>query len=49
MMMENYRTEFIWRLTRNCSDFLEGLRRAGFGGGWLERERVDRPANDERD
>ena len=48
MMIENYRTDFIWRLTRNCSYFVAGLQRAGFGGGWLERELLDRPANDER-
>ena len=29
MMIENYRTEFIWRLTRNCSDFFAGLRANG--------------------
>lgn len=38
MMIENYRTEFIWRLMCNCSYVVAGLRRAGFGGGWLERE-----------
>jgi len=34
-MIENYRTGFLWRLMRNCPYIVEGLRRAGFGGGWL--------------
>ncbi|MDQ2929661.1 MAG: hypothetical protein M3Y05_02415 [Gemmatimonadota bacterium] len=38
MMIENYRTEFIWRLMRNCSYFVAGLRAAGFRGGWLEHD-----------
>jgi hypothetical protein len=35
MMIENYRTELIWRLMRDCPYVRAGLRRAGFGGGWL--------------
>ncbi|GAC1659188.1 MAG: glucoamylase family protein [Gemmatimonadaceae bacterium] len=35
MMIENYRTELIWRLTRACPYVGTGLRRAGFRGGWL--------------
>ena len=35
MMIENYRTELIWRLMRNCSYLVNGLKRAGFRGGWL--------------
>ena len=34
-MIENYRTGFLWRLMRNCPYIVEGLRRAGFVGGWL--------------
>jgi hypothetical protein len=34
-MIENYRTELIWRLMRGCSYVGTGLRRAGFRGGWL--------------
>jgi hypothetical protein len=37
LMIENYRSRFIWNLTRECRYFREGLRRAGFSGGWLER------------
>lgn len=35
MMIENYRTELIWRLMRDCPSVSAGLRRAGFRGGWL--------------
>jgi hypothetical protein len=35
MMIENYRTEFLWRLMRQCPAIQMGLRRAGFTGGWL--------------
>jgi hypothetical protein len=35
MMIENHRTELIWRLMRNCPYMVAGLRRAGFSGGWL--------------
>jgi hypothetical protein len=35
MMIENYRTELIWRLMRACPYIRAGLRHAGFRGGWL--------------
>ena len=35
MMIENYRTGLIWRLMRRNRFIVEGLRRAGFRGGWL--------------
>ncbi len=35
LMLENYRTQLIWRLTRDCPYLRLGLRRAGFRGGWL--------------
>ena len=35
LMIENYRSGLIWRLMRNCSYIVEGLRRADFMGGWL--------------
>jgi hypothetical protein len=34
-MIENQRTGLIWRLMRQCPYIVEGLRRAGFTGGWL--------------
>ena len=35
MMIENYRTQLIWRLMRDCAYIGNGLRRTGFRGGWL--------------
>ncbi len=35
LLIENYQTGLIWDITRRCPYFAEGLRRAGFTGGWL--------------
>jgi hypothetical protein len=35
MMIENHRTGLIWGLMRQCSYVRDGLKRAGFAGGWL--------------
>ena len=35
LMIENFRTGLIWRLLRKCPYLVNGLRRAGFKGGWL--------------
>jgi hypothetical protein len=35
LMIENYRTGLLWQLTRRCPYVVDGLRRAGFTGGWL--------------
>jgi hypothetical protein len=35
LMIENYRTGLVWQLMRDCPYIASGLRRAGFGGGWL--------------
>jgi hypothetical protein len=35
LMIENYRTGLLWRLMRDCPYIINGLRRAGFVGGWL--------------
>ena len=35
LMIENYRTGLLWQLMRGCPYIVEGLRRAGFRGGWL--------------
>ena len=35
MMIENYRTNFFWRLLRGCPYIRKGLLSAGFRGGWL--------------
>ncbi|MDQ3650022.1 MAG: hypothetical protein M3458_07010 [Acidobacteriota bacterium] len=39
MMIENYRTGFLWRLMRQCPYIQMGLRRAGFASGWLSHIR----------
>ena len=36
-MIENHRSELIWRTMRKNPYVAAGLRRAGFSGGWLER------------
>jgi hypothetical protein len=38
MMIENYRSGLVWRLMRQCPYIVNGLRRAGFQGGWLGTE-----------
>ncbi len=35
LMIENYRTGLPWQLMRSCPHVINGLRRAGFTGGWL--------------
>ena len=37
LMIENFRSGLMWRLTRSCPYLRTGLRRAGFKGGWLAR------------
>jgi hypothetical protein len=37
MMIENHRSQLIWRLMHQCPYLVTGLRRAGFRGGWLDR------------
>jgi hypothetical protein len=36
LAIENYRSGLIWRLTRNSTYFVNGLRKAGFRGSWLD-------------
>src|SRR6185436_13063812 len=36
LMIENYRSGFLWRLMRNCPHIVGGLSRAGFSSGWLK-------------
>jgi hypothetical protein len=35
LMTENYRTGFVWDLMRSCQYIINGLKRAGFTGGYL--------------
>ncbi len=36
-MIANHRDDFIWRRMRGCRPLVDGLKRAGFTGGWLDR------------
>lgn len=36
LMVENQRSGLPWRLMRGCRAVVDGLRRAGFDGGWLD-------------
>jgi hypothetical protein len=36
LMIENLRTELVWRTMRKNPYIIAGLRRAGFSGGWLD-------------
>jgi hypothetical protein len=35
-MIENYRSDLVWRTTRSNAHIRRGLLRAGFSGGWLD-------------
>jgi len=35
LMLENHRSGMLWQLMRSCRPVVDGLRRAGFTGGWL--------------
>ena len=37
LMMENYRSNFLWELMKRNPYIVQGLKRAGFTGGWLEK------------
>ena len=38
LAVENYRSELPWRLMRQCEPLVDGLRRNGFSGGWLDAD-----------
>jgi hypothetical protein len=38
LMMENHRTEFVWKLMKQDNNLRWGLKRAGFKGGWLDNK-----------
>jgi hypothetical protein len=40
LMIENFQSELIWKCVRKCRYIIEGLRRAGFRGGWLDSENL---------
>ena len=38
-MIANYKAELVWKYTRRSPYIVQGLKRAGFQGGWLEQAR----------
>jgi hypothetical protein len=42
LMAENYRTELVWRHLRQNPYIIDGLRRVGFTGGWLDAAETGR-------
>jgi hypothetical protein len=38
-MLENHRSGLVWRVMRRNEFLVQGLRRAGFTGGWLDEAR----------
>ena len=40
IMIENHRSGLIWSLMRRCASLRIGLERAGFEGGWLNRDEL---------
>jgi hypothetical protein len=40
LMVENHRSNMPWRLMRGCRWIADGLRQAGFSGGWLDGDRL---------
>ena len=35
LMVENHRTGLVWEMMKRCPYLVDGLRRAGFSGGWM--------------
>ena len=42
-MIENYRSELVWRVMRGSPYLRRGLERAGFSGGWLAENPAQNP------
>jgi len=38
LMIENFQSALIWTCIKTCAPIVDGLRRAGFRGGWLEKD-----------
>jgi hypothetical protein len=45
LMIENFRSGHPWRWLKTCPYFTTGLRRAGFGNGWLSSTSEAAPGN----
>ena len=42
-MIENYRSDLVWRVMRSDPYLQHGLERAGFSGGWLAQPQLTQP------
>jgi len=40
LMIENYRSGLLWNLMRKNPYIIAGLKRAGFTGGWIDKEKM---------
>ncbi len=40
LMIENFQSGLIWKRIRECGYIADGLRRAGFRGGWLDNKHL---------
>ncbi|MEO9021086.1 MAG: glucoamylase family protein, partial [Ginsengibacter sp.] len=40
LMIENYKSGLIWDIMKKCPPIINGLRRAGFSGGWLDKTTI---------
>ncbi len=40
IMLENYRSELVWKIMKKNPYIVRGLERAGFTGGWLENKKI---------
>jgi len=38
LMIENYRSDFVWNVMKRNPYIRKGLQRAGFSGGWLDAD-----------
>ncbi len=38
MMIDNFQNKLLWEIMKNCSYLINGLKRAGFSGGWLDKK-----------
>lgn len=47
LMLENFRSQLVWRALRGCEHIVRGLGRAGFTGGWLDPVTPKVPAADQ--
>ncbi|MEO6232327.1 MAG: glucoamylase family protein [Ferruginibacter sp.] len=36
LMIENYKSGLIWDIIKRCPHIIDGLKKAGFSGGWLD-------------